>query len=127
MLRQQLMATQSLVPDAVKPLIMAEVVKTLEIENAESLSNAILLTLPEELRPVNKTPQALALELVQSKQQIEQLQQALQQLSEQSKQLQETINTDVINSQNQLLMVRVRMKALKNKAIEMQQRNKELN
>ena len=66
---------------------------TLEIENAEALSNAILLTLPEELRPVNKTPQAMALELVQSKQQIEQLQQALQQLSEQSNQLQETINT----------------------------------
>ena len=126
MLRQQLMATQSLVPDAVKPLIMAEVVKTLEIENAEALSNAILLTLPEELRPVNKTPQALALELVQSKQQIEQLQQALQQLSEQSKQLQETINTDVINSQNQLLMVRVQNESsLKTKLIEMQQRNKE--
>ncbi|HQB64850.1 MAG TPA: hypothetical protein PK616_03080, partial [Fibrobacteraceae bacterium] len=126
MLRQQLMATQSLVPDAVKPLIMAEVVKTLEIENAEALSNAILLTLPEELRPVNKTPQALALELVQSKQQIEQLQQALQQLSEQNKQLQETINTDVINSQNQLLMVRVQNESsLKTKLIEMQQRNKE--
>ena len=56
---------------------------------------------------MNKTPQAMALELVQSKQQIEQLQQALQQLGEQSKQLQETINTDVINSQNQMLMVRV--------------------
>lgn len=126
MLRQQLMATQSLVPDAVKPLIMAEVVKTLEIENAEALSNAILLTLPEELRPVNKTPQVLALELVQSKQQIEQLQQALQQLSEQSKRLQETINTDVINSQNQLLMVRVQNESsLKTKLIEMQQRNKE--
>ena len=126
MLRQQLMATQSLVPYAVKPLIMAEVVKTLEIENAEALSNAILLTLPEELRPVNKTPQALALELVQSKQQIEQLQQALQQLSEQNKQLQETINTDVINSQNQLLMVRVQNESsLKTKLIEMQQRNKE--
>ena len=125
-LRQQLMATQSLVPDAVKPLIMAEVVKTLEIENAEALSNAILLTLPEELRPVNKTPEALALELVQSKQQIEQLQQALQQISEQSKQLQETINTDVINSQNQLLMVRVQNESsLKTKLIEMQQRNKE--
>ena len=27
--------------------------------------------IPEELRPVNKTPQAMALELVQSKQQIE--------------------------------------------------------
>lgn len=126
MLRQQLMATQSLVPDAVKPLIMAEVVKTLEIENAEALSNAILLTLPEELRPVNKTPQVLALELVQSKQQIEQLQQALQQLSEQNKQLQETINIDVINSQNQLLMVRVQNESsLKTKLIEMQQRNKE--
>lgn len=126
MLRQQLMATQSLVPDAVKPLIMAEVVKTLEIENAEALSNAILLTLPEELRPVNKTPQALALELVQSKQQIEQLQQALQQLSEQSNQLQETINTDVINSQNQMLMVRVQNESsLKAKLIEIQQRNKE--
>lgn len=125
-LRQQLMATQTLVPDTAKPLVMAELVRTLDIPNADALADVILQTLPEELRPRAGGMQAVVNELVQTKQAAAQAAAAIQQLQQANSELQQKVDTDEVAAQNQLLMTREQnANTLRIKLLDLEQRQRE--
>lgn len=125
-LRQQLMATQALVPDTAKPLVMAEIVRTLDIPDADALADVILQTLPEEIRPKAGGMQAVVNELVQTKQQAAAAIQQLQQLQQTNADLQRKVDTDEVAAQNQLLMTREQnANTLRIKLLDLEQRQRE--
>jgi hypothetical protein len=120
------MATQALVPDTAKPLVMAEIVRTLDIPDADALADVILQTLPEEIRPKAGGMQAVVNELVQTKQQAAAAIQQLQQLQQTNADLQRKVDTDEVAAQNQLLMTREQnANTLRIKLLDLEQRQRE--
>jgi hypothetical protein len=105
-LRQQLVATASFVPETAKPLVMAEIIRTLDLPNADELANAVLQTLPENIRPTGMNIATLQTKLSEDANQITQLTTAMQQLAEKNKSLKDTIDNQVLQNHNQLAMLR---------------------
>jgi len=105
-LRQQLVATSSFVPEVAKPLIMAEIIRTLDFPNSEAVADAVLQTLPENIRPTNKNVASLQTNLLEVTNQNKQLVEQLQQAMDKTKQLQQSIDLDVVGQQNQRAMLK---------------------
>lgn len=115
--RQQILAFQSLAPEAVKPILLAEAIKTGDFENADAIANAIYTTLSPELK------QALGLgggvDVLALQQQNQLLMQQNQQQAQQVEEYRRTIDADVIAGQNQLLLARINNEAaLRSKLVE---------
>lgn len=121
-LRQQLSSMLGIVPDAAKPLITAAIVRTYDIDNADGIANAILATLPKEVREAlggGNDPQALA-------QQIVVLQQQLSQAQAQNAELQQAQQADMVNAQTQIVMSRMNNEAaLRSKLVELEAKSAE--
>ena len=105
-LRQQLVATSSFVPETAKPLIMSEIIRTLDFPNANAVADAILQTLPENIRPTTLSVASLQTQLLELSNQNKQITEALKQSTDKNTQLQQSIDMDVIGNQNQLAMLR---------------------
>jgi hypothetical protein len=119
--RQQILAFQSLAPDAVKPLLLAEAIKTGDFDNADAIAAAILTTLPPELKAVMQIDQGVDVAALQ--QQIAMLTQQAQQQAQQIDEYRRTIDADMVSSQNQLVMARMNNEAaLRSKLVEIQAR-----
>ena len=117
--RQQILAFQTLAPENVKPILLAEAIKTGDFENAEAIANAIYMTLPPELK------QALGLnggvDVNALQQQVQLLTQQSQQQAQQIEEYRRTIDADVIAGQNQLLITRMNNEAaLRSKLVEIE-------
>ena len=119
--RQQILAFQTLAPDAVKPLLLAEALKTGDFENAEAIANAVLLTLPPELKGALNMESGVDVASLQ--QQLALLTQQTQQQAQQIDEYRRTIDADMVSSQNQLVMARMNNEAaLRSKLVEIQAR-----
>ena len=119
--RQQILAFQTLAPEAVKPLLLAEALKTGDFENAEAIANAVLLTLPPELK--GALNMETGVDVASLQQQIALLTQQTQQQSQQIDEYRRTIDADMVSSQNQLVMARMNNEAaLRSKLVEIQAR-----
>jgi hypothetical protein len=117
--RQQILAFQSLAPDAVKPLLLAEAIKTGDFDNADAIAAAILTTLPPELKAVMQIGQGVDVAAMQ--QQIAMLTQQGQQQAQQIEDYRRTIDADIIAGQNQLLITRMNNEAaLRSKLVELE-------
>ena len=117
--RQQILAFQSLAPEAVKPILLAEAIKTGDFENAEAIAAAIYTTLPPEIK------QALGLDggvdIVALQQQVSLLTQQNQQQAQQVEDYRRTIDADIIAGQNQLVITRMNNEAaLRSKLVEIE-------
>ena len=117
--RQQILAFQSLAPEAVKPILLAEAIKTGDFENAEAIAAAIYTTLPPEIK------QALGLDggvdIVALQQQVALLTQQNQQQAQQVEDYRRTIDADIIAGQNQLVITRMNNEAaLRSKLVEIE-------
>ena len=117
--RQQILAFQSLAPEAVKPILLAEAIKTGDFENAEAIASAIYTTLPPEIK------QALGLDggvdVVALQQQVALLTQQNQQQAQQVEDYRRTIDADIIAGQNQLVITRMNNEAaLRSKLVEIE-------
>lgn len=116
-LRQQMTALLGITPDAAKPLVTAEIVKTFDIENGDAIASAILLTLPAEMRAAlngGQDPATL-------QQQLAQAQQLNAELQAQNEEMQKQIQSDAISVQGQLVMARESNEAaLRSKLIELE-------
>ena len=117
--RQQILAFQSLAPEAVKPILLAEAIKTGDFENAEAIAAAIYTTLPPEIK------QALGLDggvdIVALQQQVALLTQHNQQQAQQVEDYRRTIDADIIAGQNQLVITRMNNEAaLRSKLVEIE-------
>lgn len=117
--RQQILAFQSLAPDAVKPLLLAEAIKTGDFDNADAIAAAILTTLPPELKAVMQIGQGVDIAAMQ--QQIAMLTQQGQQQAQQIEDYRRTIDADIIAGQNQLIITRMNNEAaLRSKLVELE-------
>ena len=97
--REKLLALAQIVPESFKPLIAQRIVKTLDIEGGNELSEQLYNMLPAELRggvPSWQEFQAQQLQMQQLQQQIAQMQAENKQLNDQLTQAQLRTNTDII-------------------------------
>lgn len=117
--RQQLSAILQLCPDAVKPLVLAELVKLQDLPNADAIAAAILVALPAEIKQAmggKQDPAILA-------QQLQAAQQQVAQLTAERDQMAKQIQADVISNQAQLIMSRENNEAaLRSKLVEIEAR-----
>jgi hypothetical protein len=117
--RQQILAFQSLAPDAVKPLLLAEAIKTGDFENADNIAAAILTTLPPEIKAVMNIGEGV--DVVALHNQVNALMQQAQQQAQQIEEYRRTIDADIIAGQNQLLITRMNNEAaLRSKLVELE-------
>jgi hypothetical protein len=117
--RQQILAFQSLAPDAVKPLLLAEAIKTGDFENADNIAAAILTTLPPEIKSVMNIDAGVDVVALQN--QVNALMQQAQQQAQQIEDYRRTIDADIIAGQNQLLITRMNNEAaLRSKLVELE-------
>jgi hypothetical protein len=117
--RQQILAFQSLAPDAVKPLLLAEAIKTGDFENADNIAAAILTTLPPEIKSVMNIDAGVDVVALQN--QVNALMQQTQQQAQQIEDYRRTIDADIIAGQNQLLITRMNNEAaLRSKLVELE-------
>ena len=116
--RQQILAFQALAPDAVKPILLAEAIKTGDFENAEQISAAIYMTLPPELKAVFGMGGA---DIATMQQQVAALTQQVAELQQQNDEYRRTIDTDMVAAQNQILMSRMNNEAaLRSKLVDIE-------
>ena len=97
--REKLLALAQIVPESFKPLITQRLVRTLDIEGGEELSQQLFNMLPAELRggvPSWQEFQAQAIQMQQLQQQIAQMQEENKQLNDQLTQAQLRTQTDLI-------------------------------
>lgn len=97
--REKLLALAQIVPESFKPLITQKLVKTLDIEGGDELSQQLFNMLPQELRggvPSWQEFQAQAIQMQQLQQQIAQMQAENKQLNDQLTQAQLRTQTDLI-------------------------------
>lgn len=97
--REKLLALAQIVPESFKPLITQRIVKTLDIEGGDELSQQLFNMLPAELRggaPSWQEFQAQAMQMQQLQQQIAQMQAENKQLNDQLTQAQLRTQTDII-------------------------------
>ena len=97
--REKLLALAQIVPESFKPLITTKIVKTLDIEGGNELSQQLFNMLPAELRggvPSWQEFQAQAIQMQQLQQQIAQMQAENKQLNDQLTQAQLRTTTDLI-------------------------------
>lgn len=97
--REKLLALAQIVPESFKPLITQRIVKTLDIEGGDDLSQQLYNMLPAELRggvPSWQEFQAQQIQMQQLQQQIAQMQQENKQLNDQLTQAQLRTKTDLI-------------------------------
>lgn len=97
--REKLLALAQIVPESFKPLITQRIVKTLDIEGGDELSQQLYNMLPAELRggaPSWQEFQAQNIQMQQLQAQIAQMQQENKQLNDQLTQAQLRTNTDII-------------------------------
>ena len=97
--REKLLALAQIVPESFKPLITTKIVKTLDIEGGNELSQQLFNMLPAELRggvPSWQEFQAQAMQMQQLQQQIAQMQAENKQLNDQLTQAQLRTTTDLI-------------------------------
>ena len=85
---------------------MSEIIRTLDFPNANSVADAILQTLPENIRPTTLSVASLQTQLLELSNQNKQITEALKQSTDKNTQLQQSIDMDVIGNQNQLAMLR---------------------
>ena len=117
--RQQILAFQTLAPDAVKPLLLAEAIKTGDFENADNIAAAILTTLPPEIKAVMQIGAGVDIAALQN--QVATLTQQAQQQAQQIEDYRRTIDADIIAGQNQLLITRMNNEAaLRSKLVELE-------
>jgi len=117
--RQQILAFQSLAPDAVKPLLLAEAIKTGDFENAEVIANAIYTTLSPEIKQALNL--GVGVDVTALQQQLALLTQQAQQQAQQIDEYRRTIDADIIAGQNQLVMARMNNEAaLRSKLVEIE-------
>jgi hypothetical protein len=117
--RQQILAFQTLAPESVKPLLLAEAIKTGDFENAEAIANAVMLTLPPELK--GALNMATGVDVAALQQQVAALTQQAQQQAQQIEDYRRTIDADIIAGQNQLLITRMNNEAaLRSKLVELE-------
>lgn len=116
--RQQILAFQTLAPDAVKPILLAEAIKTGDFENAEQISAAIYMTLPPELKATFGMGGA---DVATMQQQVAALTQQVAELQQQNDEYRRTIDTDMVAAQNQILMSRMNNEAaLRSKLVDIE-------
>ena len=119
--RQQILAFQSLAPEAAKPLLLAEAIRTGDFENAEAIANAVLLTLPPELKQALNVGGGVDVAALSA--QVGALTQQAQQQAQQIDEYRRTIDADIIAGQNQLVMARMNNEAaLRSKLVEIEAR-----
>ena len=97
--REKLLALAQIVPESFKPLITTKIVRTLDIEGGNELSQQLFNMLPAELRggvPSWQEFQAQAIQMQQLQQQIAQMQAENKQLNDQLTQAQLRTTTDLI-------------------------------
>lgn len=97
--REKLLALAQIVPESFKPLITTKIVKTLDIEGGNELSQQLFNMLPAELRggvPSWQEFQAQAMQMQQLQQQIAQMHAENKQLNDQLTQAQLRTTTDLI-------------------------------
>jgi hypothetical protein len=117
--RQQILAFQTLAPEAVKPLLLAEAIRTGDFENAEAIANAVLLTLPPELKQALDVGGGVDVAALSA--QVGALTQQAQQQAQQIEEYRRTIDADIIAGQNQLVMARMNNEAaLRSKLVELE-------
>ena len=122
--RQQILAFQSLAPEAVKPLLLAEAIKTGDFENADNIAAAILTTLPPEIKAVMNI--GAGVDIVAMQNQVATLMQQTQQQAQQIEDYRRTIDADIIAGQNQLLITRMNNEAaLRSKLVELEAKSAE--
>lgn len=122
--RQQILAFQSLAPEAVKPLLLAEAIKTGDFENADNIAAAILTTLPPEIKAVMNI--GAGVDIVAMQNQVATLMQQTQQQTQQIEDYRRTIDADIIAGQNQLLITRMNNEAaLRSKLVELEAKSAE--
>ena len=98
--REKLLALAQIVPDEFKPLISQKIVKTLDLEGGEELSEQLYNMLPAELRggvPSWQEFQAMQI-------QMQQLQQQLAESQEQNKTLNDQLTQAQLRTQSDLVM-----------------------
>lgn len=117
--RQQILAFQSLAPEAVKPLLLAEAIKTGDFENADAIANAIYSTLPDNLKTalgINASVDVGAMQM-----QVQQMTQQMQQMRGEIDEYRRTIDADLVGSQNQIVLARMNNEAaLRSKLVEIE-------
>ena len=117
--RSQLSAILQLCPDAVKPLVLAELVKLQDIANADKIAEAILVALPPEIKQAYTGQQdagAIAVQLAGAQQQLATLQQ-------QNEELQKQIQGDVVANMARIVLARENNEAaLRSKLVEIEAR-----
>ena len=119
--RQQILAFQSLAPEAAKPLLLAEAIRTGDFENAEAIANAVLLTLPPELKQALNVGGGVDVAALSA--QVATLTAQAQQQAQQIDEYRRTIDADIIAGQNQLVMARMNNEAaLRSKLVEIEAR-----
>ena len=97
--REKLLALAQIVPESFKPLITQRIVRTLDIEGGNELSQQLYNMLPAELRggvPSWQEFQAQQIQMQQLQQQIAQMQAENKQLNDQLTQAQLRTRTDII-------------------------------
>ena len=98
---------------------MAEAIKTGDFDNADNIAEAILTTLPPELKAVMQIGEGVDFAAMQ--QQIAMLTQQGQQQAQQIEDYRRTIDADIIAGQNQLLITRMNNEAaLRSKLVELE-------
>jgi hypothetical protein len=119
--RQQILAFQSLAPEAAKPLLLAEAIRTGDFENAEAIADAVLLTLPPELKQALNVGGGVDVAALSA--QVATLTAQAQQQAQQIDEYRRTIDADIIAGQNQLVMARMNNEAaLRSKLVEIEAR-----
>lgn len=114
--RQQLSAILQLCPEAVKPLVLAEIVKLMDVPGADKIAAAILLALPPEIKQAMNEQGGEQLEQLMAP-----LKEQLSALMNENEELKKQIQSEVISNQAQIIMARENNEAaLRSKLVELE-------
>lgn len=105
--RRQLLAMSQIVPDSMKPVILAQIVRTMDLPNAEEIYQMSLRALPDNLKNPSQIPAVIQQKMTQADQQIQQLQAALQQANKAAEDANSKLYTAEMSNANEVLIARM--------------------